>query len=444
VDEPETRYARNGDSHIAYQVTGDGPVDVVLVSRWISHVEAGWDHPLFARWRRRLASFSRCMNFDKRGVGLSDPVPMAALPVLEEWIDDIRVVMDAVDSEQAVLVTFFDSGPMAVMFAAAHPEQTRGLVLVNSFARLLAAPDYPHGISNETLAALLDRVEETWGTGAVLDGAAPSLAGDETFKNWFARYERLSASPGVAVALSRMAWGLDVRHLLPLVSVPTLVLQRTDIELLPIEHGRYLADHIPDARLVEFPGADLIPYVGDQEAFLSEIEEFVTGTRPVPEIDRILATVLFTDIVDSTKHAATQGDREWRDLLERHRTIVRRQIDRHRGKEIGTSGDGFLATFDGPARAIRCAQAIVDAVRALGLEVRAGLHTGECELMGDDVGGIAVHIGARVAALAGSGEVLVSSTVKDLVVGSGIEFDDRGTRELKGVPGEWHLFSVHS
>ena len=443
MDIPETKYARSGGYHIAYQTLGEGPPDIVLLGDWFSHVEARWDFAPEADLARRLASIGRLIHFDKRGSGLSDPVPIESLPILEEWMDDLRAVLEAVGSERAALLAWAQGGPIAMLFASTYPELTSALVLDDCWARLARAPDYLIGLPQRLIDAAVDFTEKVWGTAAQMDVFAPELAADTELRQSVARYQRQVASPGAAAAMSRMTFEVDVRHVLPSIQVPTLVLHHADSRAARVGHGRYLAEHIPGARYIELPGSGPAFIGRDREEQIDEIEEFLTGVRPVPQADRVLATVLFTDVVDSTMHAAARGDRAWRDLLERHRELVRRQLERHRGREVNTTGDGFLATFDGPARAIHCASAIIQASRALGVEIRAGLHTGEVELMGSDVGGIAVHIGARVSALAATGEVLVSSTVKDLVAGSGIQFDDRGAHTLKGVPGEWHLFAVH-
>jgi pimeloyl-ACP methyl ester carboxylesterase len=441
VQPPETHYAKSGDVYIAYQVVGDGPIDVVFVPGFISHLELGWEEPGIEHTYRRLAAFSRLILFDKRGTGLSDR--RVGLPTLEERMDDVRAVMDAVGSELASLFGISEGGGMSLLFAATYPDRTSALVLWGSWPRVLWAPDYPWGITPEQLETLGSYMESRWGTGAGWSAWMPSLGHDERTRQWWARIQRSAATPADAVALITTYGHIDARHVLPSISVPTLILHRTGDKMVPVEHGRYLTEHIPGARLLELPGADHIP-MRDQDAALDEIEEFLTGVRPRPEPDRMLATVMFTDIVDSTRRAAELGDRKWRDLLERHDEIVRRELDRHRGREVKTTGDGFLATFDGPARAVRCVGAIRSPLRADDVEIRAGIHTGEIEVMGEDVGGIAVHIAARVAAMAAGGETLVSSTVKDLVVGSGIEFEDRGAHELKGVPGEWRIFLVTS
>jgi pimeloyl-ACP methyl ester carboxylesterase len=442
MQDPETRFARNKEGHVAYQVIGDGPRDLVFVPSWASNVDAMWEEPSLARFLRRLATFSRLICFDKRGTGVSDPVPLAALPTLEQWMEDICTVMDAAGSEQTMLLGDAEGGQMAMLFAATYPERVSALVLVNTAARHLRDADYPWGLPARSVPAFLDRMEERWGTGGVVDILAPSLAHDARFRRWYSRYERLALSPHAAATMYATQFERDLRGVLPTIRVPTLVLHRAGNPHLAVEHGRYLAEHIPGAKYVELAGEDHYFHVGDTDGLLAEIEEFLTGVRPMAEFDRVLATVLFTDIVGSTEHAAVLGDRSWRALLDSHNGIVRRELNRHRGREVQTAGDGFLATFDGPARAIRCASTIRDEVLPLGIEIRAGLHTGECQLMGDDVGGIAVHIGARVAGEAGASEVLVSSTVKDLVAGSGIRFVDRGFRILKGVPGEWRLFAA--
>ena len=438
----ETRYATSNDGHVAYQVVGSGPRDLVFVPNWGSNVEVMWEEPSLARFLRRLATFSRLLCFDKRGTGVSDPVPLAALPTLEQWMEDVRSVMDAVGSERTALLGDAEGGQMAMLFAATYPERVSALILSNTSARHLRDVDYPWGLPAKSVDAFLQRMRDLWGTGGLVDVMAPSLAHDERFRRWYGRYERLSLPPRAINAMYVSQLERDLRSVLPTIHVPTLVLHRAGNRHIRVGHGRYLAEHIPEAKYVELPGEEHFFHVGDTEVMLGEIEEFLSGVRPAVEFDRVLATVLFTDIVGSTERAAVLGDRAWRALLETHNGIIRRELSRHRGREIKTDGDGFVATFDGPARAIRCASAIHDEIRPLGIEIRAGLHTGECELMGDDVGGIAVHIGARVAGEAKAGEVLVSSTVKDLVAGSGIRFADRGPCALKGVPGEWRLFAV--
>jgi class 3 adenylate cyclase len=440
VKRPETRYARSGDVSIAYQVLGDGPLDLVFVPGWISHLDHYWEEPRVARFFRRLGSFARLIRFDKRGTGLSDRA--VAIPTLEERMDDVRAVMDAAGSARAAVLGISEGGAMSLLFAATYPERTTALVLYGSFARSAWAPDYPHGRTGEELRARLARIRESWGTGANAAMMSPSLAGDEAHHEWAAANERTSASPGAVEALQRMNFEIDARHVLPTIRVPTLVLHRTGDRVVRVEHGRYLAEHISSAKYVELAGDDHAWAAGDADRILGEIEEFLTGARHEPEVDRILATILFTDIVDSTRRAVELGDRRWREVLEAHHGMVRDELRRFRGREIDTAGDGFLAAFDGPARAVRAASAIAERVKSLGLVVRAGIHTGECELMGDKLSGLAVHIGARVASLAWPGEVVVSSTVRDLVAGSGLRFEARGAHALKGVPGEWLLFAV--
>ncbi len=437
---PETRYARSGDVNIAYQVVGGGPRDLVLVPGWLSNIEAFWEEPSAARFFERLASFSRLLLFDKRGTGLSDRV--ADMPDLETRMDDVRAVMDAVRSTRAALVGYSEGGPMCALFAATYPERTTAVVTIGSFPRRTWTPEYPYGPTREEYAAFADATVRDWGGPVGLETRAPSLAHDARFREWWARFLRMSASPGANRALLKMNAEIDIRHILPAIRVPTLIIHNVGDRAVPVEASRYMAERIPGAKYVELPGNDHLPFVGNAAAILDEIEEFLTGVRRGPETDRVLATVMFTDIVDATRKAAELGDRRWRDLLDAHHTVVREQLAKFRGREIDTAGDGFLAAFDGPARAVRAACSISDGVRPLGLEIRAGLHTGECEVMGPKLGGIAVHIGARVAALGQAGEVLVSSTVRDLVAGSGLRFEDRGTHALKGVPGEWHLFAV--
>jgi pimeloyl-ACP methyl ester carboxylesterase/class 3 adenylate cyclase len=429
--------------HIAYQVVGEGPHDLVLVPGWISHLEYSWEDPAFSHLLRRLASFSRLIFLDRRGTGLSDRV--AEVPTLEQRMDDVRAVMDAAGSERAALFGLSEGGPMCMMFAATYPERTSALMLYGTFARILRAPDYPIGLSLEAFEQFLEWAVETWGTGAIsTDLFAPSRASDEAFRRSWARFERVAVSPAGIRALLRMLHDTDARPMLPAVRVPTLIVHRQGDRVALVQGARYIAERIPGAKYVEVAGSDHFPWVGNVDLILDEVEEFLTGVRRGPEADRVLATVLFTDIVGATERAAELGDRRWRELLERHHTIIRAHLPRFRGREIDTAGDGFLAAFDGPARAVRCARAIVREVRQLGLELRAGLHTGECEVLGDKLSGIAVHTGARVAALAGAAEVLVSSTVRDLVAGSGIRFEDRGVHVLKGVPGEWRLYAVAS
>ncbi len=436
----ETRYARSEGVNIAYQVVGEGPFDLVYVPGWISNVELMWEEPAHARLLRRLASFSRLILFDKPGTGMSDPVPLDRLPTLEQRMDAVRAVMDAAGSERAALFGSSEGGLMSVLFAATYPERTRALVTLAIYAKRLWSADYPWAPTPEARAAEIEEIEAAWGGEMDISSLAPSA--DEAFKRRAVAYLRRSASPGAAVTLLRMNSQIDVRAVLPTIRVPTLVLQRVGDRDVNVEEGRWIAAQIPGAKYVELPGDEHLIWAGDVDRVVDEVEEFLTGSRPVSEADRVLATVLFTDIVGSTEHAADVGDRRWREVLEEHHTRVRRQLQHFRGREVDTTGDGFFATFDGPARAIRAACAIRDSVRELGIDIRAGLHTGECELMQDKVGGIAVHTGARVADAAGPGEVFVSSTVRDLVSGSGITFEERGEHELKGVPGEWRLYAV--
>jgi len=440
---PTTRYAKAPDGvSIAYQVVGDGPRDLVWVPGWVSHVEAAWEEPTLARFFERLASFSRLILFDKRGTGLSDRVPDTALPTLEVRMGDLHAVCDAAGSERPALFGVSEGASMCLLFAATYPRRTSSIVLFGGYTLRLATPDYPWGTSVEQFEAFLAEIERDWGGPVGLELRAPSMYGDPRFRETWARYIRTGASPGAALALTRMNAQIDVRPILGAIGVPTLVMHRTGDRLIPVAAGRFIAERIPGARFVELPGDDHLPWIGDSEAIAGEIEQFLTGARSRPESDRVLATVLFTDIVGSTARAAELSDAAWGDVLRAHHARVREQLARYAGREIDTTGDGFLATFDGPARAVRCALSLADAVRPLDLEIRAGVHTGEIELAGDDIRGLAVHIGARIAALAGAGEVLVSRTVRDLVAGSGLTFQDRGTHVLKGVPDEWQLFAA--
>jgi pimeloyl-ACP methyl ester carboxylesterase len=437
---PETRYAKSGDVHIAYQVVGNGPLDLVFVPGFVSNVEALWRDPPRAAFFRRLASFARLILFDKRGTGMSDRT--SQIFTLEQRMEDVHAVMDAAGSERAALLGLSEGGPMSLLFAASYPQRTRALVLYGSYAKRSWAADYPYGWKDDKWEAVLTNIERSWGTpqGVDLNMWAPSIANDEKLAADATAYFRAGASPGAVLAVMKMNREIDVRDVLPSVRVPTLVVHRLGERTIDIAHARYMAERVPGAKLVELPGIDHMPWVGDSEAILQEVEEFLTGTRHAPEIERILATVQFTDIVQSTERAAALGDRKWRELLERFQSEVRQQLRQYRGREIDTAGDGFLAAFDGPARAIRCAAAVREAARAQGLEIRAGVHTGECEIIGDKLGGIAVHIGARVAGQAAPGEIVVSQTVKDLVAGSGLTFAERGAHALKGVPGDWRLY----
>jgi class 3 adenylate cyclase len=441
---PETKYAKSGDVHIAYQTIGRGRIDLLHVSPWVFPIEVLWEEPSVARFFQRLASFSRLILFDKRGTGLSDRVIDADLPTLEQRMDDVRAVMDAVGSEQAALYGASEGGPMSALFAATYPERTAALIMWGSFAKWVWSSDYPWAKTLEERQSWVEAMIKGWGTPESVDLSqrAPSVGQDEGYKRWWARLQRVGASPGAMRALARMNRDIDIRHALGTIRVPTLLLHRTGDQTVEIDHSRYMVAHIPGAKLVELAGSDHHPWLGEAESVLTAVEEFLTGMRRSPEPDRVLATVMFTDIVGSTERAAMLGDRRWHDLRDRHHALIRRELTRFHGREVETAGDSFLATFDGPARAIRCACAVSDAVKELGIEIRAGLHTGECELMDEKMGGIAVHIGARVATMAGPSEVLVSGTVKDLVAGSGIQFSDRGTHTLKGVPGEWRTFAV--
>lgn len=437
-----TSYARAGGFNVAYQVVGEGELDLVGIPIWVSHLEVAWEHPALAGFYRRLASFSRLIVFDKRGTGLSDRLPHDSVPTLEERVEDIQAVMNAVGSERAALFGMHDGGTMAALFAATHPERTAALVTFGMFAKRVVGDDFELGWSPERRRLWLDEIERDWGRPVGIEHVAPSAADDAGFRSWWARYLRFGASPGAAVALTEWNSAVDVRAVLPAVRVPTLVLHRVGDRRVSIEEARWIAATIPDARLVELPGEDHLPWVGDADAVLDEVEEFLTGVRRGGEPDRVLATLLFTDLVASTERAAELGDRAWRDLLEAHDGLVRAELARWGGREVDTTGDGFLALFDGPARAIRCGLALAQRVRALDLDLRVGVHTGEVERAAGTLRGLAVHIGARVASLAGPGEVLVSQTVKDLVVGSRIDLVDRGEHELKGVPGRWRLYSA--
>jgi class 3 adenylate cyclase len=441
--QPEVRYAKGDEGYVAYAVYGHGPQDILFIPNWATNLEVMWEEPTVARYFDRLARFARVLIFDKRGSGLSDPVPLAALPTLEEWMDDARLVMDAASAERAALIGDTEGGLMAMLFAATHPERTSALVLINSFARWRRAIDYPAGMPEAVFERLIQAYPSGYGTGAFLDRAAPSLAGDVRFRRWQGRLERLAMPPAAAATMYRWVLEADVRSVLPSIRVPTLVVHRRDNLHHRVGHGRYLAEAIPGAKYAELPGGDSYPFnAGDIDAVLDEVEGFLTGRREVAAHDRVLATVMFTDIVGSTELAARLGDQGWLDLRRDHNALVRQLIERFRGREIQTTGDGFLAIFDGPARGVRCAVEIAAAVPALGLQVRVGLHTGEVELDAETVGGIAVHLAQRVMATASAGHVTVSSTVKELVTGSGIEFAARGVHTLKGVPGRWQLFEV--
>jgi pimeloyl-ACP methyl ester carboxylesterase len=439
---PEVRYAQSGDVHIAYQVLGSGDVDLVYVMGWLTNLETYWDEPSYRRFMQRLAGFTRLILFDKRGMGLSDHT---AVGTLEERMDDVRAVMDAVGSERAVLMGISEGAPLSMVFAASHPERTAGLIFVGGEVKEIREDDWPWGQSTrEEYEAHLDKIlsgETPWGK-ATRVWFAPSKEYDPPVVEWVGRLERTAASPAAAVAFMRLGSEIDVRHVAPSIHVPTLVMHTPEDPIVPFEQGRWLAEQIPDARFVELEGRDHVPWFDVADQVITETREFLTGFRESAEPEQILATVLFTDIVGSTERARELGDQQWTALLERHHATVRDVLARYRGREIDTAGDGFFAAFDGPARGIRCAQAILDALERIGVQARSGLHTGEVEVVGNNLAGIAVHIGSRVAAVAAAGEVLVSSTVRDLVAGSGIEFQDRGLHELKGLDEPRRLFAV--
>ena len=429
----ETRYALNGDLRVAYRASPEGERDIVFVSNWFTTCELFPELPSVQGWVAAMTSLGRLIFFDQPGTGGSDPVTPGALPTLEQWADSITAVLDDLGSSEAVLVTIVGSLSTGALFAATHPSRTTALVVLEGYADPSAIAD---------IEGALATVVAMWGTGKFQPVFSPDMPWNEEIRTMWAREERMAASPATVGLMMPLIAEVDVRALLPTVRVPTLVLHHTDDEWIPPAHGKYIADHIPGAKYVELPGRNLYHFVEPWRESFQEIAQFLTGQQADVADDRVLATVLFTDIVDSTRRAAEMGDRDWHALLDAHDAVVRSQLARFRGREVNTSGDGFLAMFDGPQRAIRCAMAIRDAVQALGIQVRAGLHTGECEIRGDDIGGIGVHIGARVSALAGPNEVLVSSTLRDLVIGSGLEFDERGSYVLKGVPGEWRIFAV--
>ena len=445
---PETRYAKTADGvHIAYQVLGDGPTDLIYVSGWISNVDLNWTSPDYARFLRRLASFSRLIIFDKRGVGLSDRVPDKELPDLETRMDDLVAVMDAAGSRRAIVFGESDGAPLCLLFAATYPDRVLGLVMHGPDVRAAWAPDAPWGMTSEDFIAEVESIELGWGTGrferGFLEEMTPSMVGDEDFLNWTTTYFRQSASPGAAMALNRMWYAIDIRDVISAVGVPTLILNRASAILNPVEESRYLAERMPTAAYVELPGADHLPWVGDQDAVLEHVERFVGSTRDEEaEFDRVLATVLFTDIADSTVTAAVMGDARWGKLIDEHDRLSKAIVARYRGAYVEHTGDGLLATFDGPARGVRCAQALGEAMKALGVEIRAGAHTGEITHVEHGIGGLGVHVAARVASKAGADEVWTSSTVKDLTAGSGLAFEDAGEHELKGIPDRWHLYRV--
>ncbi len=440
--QPEVRYASSDGAAVAFQAVGEGPLDLVFLPEWMNNLEMQWQDPRLARFPTRLSTFSRVVMLNMRGIGLSDPLARGESTTIEQWMDDISAVLDALGSARAALLGTGVGGSLAMVFAATYPKRTSALALVNSTARSSAAPDYPFGIDRAWRERTQEQMGRSWGQASILALQAPELANDSRFREWYARFERYGASPGMALDVLRMVHDLDVRHVLPAIQCPVLILHRSDDPITRVEHGRYLAEHLPGARYVELPGEGHAYWSDDPDDLLDEIQEFLTGAPAVSAVDRVLATLLFTDIVGSTEAAARLGDERWTRLLDEHRLLVRQQLEWFRGSEMDSTGDGFLATFDGPARAIRCAAAIRDVVRSIGLEIRAGLHTGEVELRGERIAGMAVHIGQRVQAEAESGEILVSRTVADLVAGSGIRFSDRGNRPLKGVPGRWQLFAA--
>ncbi|HEY6638713.1 MAG TPA: adenylate/guanylate cyclase domain-containing protein [Solirubrobacterales bacterium] len=441
---PETRYTKSGDYNIAYQVIGEGDLDLLWIAGFVSNVELAWEEPLLARFLNRLARFSRLIIFDKRGTGLSDRVPRSELPSLEERMDDVLAVLGAAGSDRAAVMGHSEGGNLAVLYAATYPDSVIALVTTGIFAKRRWSPDYPWAETPEQRERYIDELERNWGTDSDVERIAPSAARDPAFAGRLATYFRQSASPGDAAALLRMNSEIDVRAVLPAISVPTLIIHRTGDLDSKVEEGRWIASQIPRAKLVELPGDDHLPWVGDQDSVLDEVERFLTGRLTPAEPDRVLATILVTDIVGSTERAAELGDRAWKELLERHHSIVREQLRVFRGEEVDTAGDGFLAIFDGPGRAIRAAAAIREGLLEDAIQVRCGLHTGECERLGDKIAGIAVHMAARVAETAEPGEIRVSGTVRALVAGAGIEFSNRGTALLKGVPEEQQLYAVES
>ena len=442
MTQPVTKFTQSGDISIAYQVLGHGPLDLVIVPGWVSHLEQAWEDPSYARFLERLASFSRLILFDKRGTGLSDRI--TGIPTLEQRMDDVRAVMDEVGSQKAALFGISEGGSMSVLFAATYPQRVSALILYGTIAKGWLVEDTTGSLTREDDAASEQVWRKGWGGPVAIDSMAPSLVNDERFRQWYAKFLRLSAGPTTVINLRRMYGQIDISTILTSIHIPTLVLHRTQDMAIEIEQGRYLAGHIPGAKLVELAGNDHLWWVGDTDAILNQVAQFLTGDQQILEPDRVLATVLFTDMVDSTRRAAELGDSRWADLLASHHAMLSTEIERFRGRYVESTGDGCLATFDGPARAIRCALAIVDGARQMGLEIRAGLHTGEIELRGQNIRGLAVHIAARVLAKAQANEVWLSRTVKDLVVGAGLEFADRGEFSLKGIPGEWRLFSLVS
>jgi class 3 adenylate cyclase/alpha-beta hydrolase superfamily lysophospholipase len=438
---PETQFARSGDDRIAYQVLGEGPPDIVLTIGSVGHVDIKWEDPVFEDFHRRIATLGRLISFDGRGSGASDPLPAGTSFAWESWVEDLSAVMDAAGSEYAVIVGALDAGPSAVMFAATQPERTAGLVLFNTFARLMQAHDYRLGFAPETARAIVNLYSEKWGTPEMGVMTYPDRADDEQFLTWYAKYQRAAASPRVFAEHVEQFFTIDVREFLPMVQAPTLVLNRP-ADILPIAHGRYLAEQIPGARFLELPGHGTGVMGQHVDRTVSVLHEFLTGERAEPEPNRVLATVLITDIVDSTGRAADVGDRRWREILDRHDRTARIEVERFRGRFIKSTGDGMLATFDAPTRALRCAFGLRDALGESGLDIRAGVHTGEIELRGDDIGGIGVHIAARTAAEATARQIVVTRTVRDLATGTDLTFNPQGSVRLRGIPGEWDLFEA--
>jgi pimeloyl-ACP methyl ester carboxylesterase/DNA-binding winged helix-turn-helix (wHTH) protein/class 3 adenylate cyclase len=439
---PETRYVQNGDVNIAYQTIGAGDLDIVFVMGWVSHLEYFWKEPHFAAFLNRLASFSRLILFDKRGTGLSDRVPLAELPTLEQRMEDVHAVMDAVGSERAVLIGVSEGGPMCSLFAATYPERTTALVMIGTYAKRIKDEDYPWGVSQEDREAFFEMMRRDWGKPVGIAERAPTLAANEEFCNWWATYLRMGASPGAAVALTKMNAEIDVRDVLPTIRVPSLVIHRRGDMCLKVEEGRYVARLIPACKYVELDGVDHLPFVGDQDGILDEIEEFLTGMRGAEKYDRVLATVLNIKIVNPRIEAEERGAEDWNDLLERSHIYVRRQLDLFKGREVSYDENGVLATFDGPARAIRCALAITESAKRLGVRVKTGLHTGECDVLDGRYSGIAVELAQKIAAESGLGEILLSRTVKDLVAGSGLQFEEYGKKNFPDIQSEWRLFKV--
>lgn len=437
---PETHYTDCDGVNIAYQVVGEGPFDLVLVPGWVSNIEIFWEEPRMNRFLRRLAGFARLILFDKRGTGLSDRV--TDTPTLEERMADVRAVMDAVGSERAALVGYSEGGTMCALFAATWPERTIGLVIIGGYARRSRTPDYPFGPEPAAYEKFINSMAASWPSDTLLDLRAPSVVGDERFTQWWTRFLRMSASPGAAVAMTRANNEIDIRHVLPTIQVPTLVVHAKGDRTCEIGHGRYIAENIPGAKFVEIDSNDHLPWLEGAEEILLSVQEFLTGSRPKMAGDRVLSTIMFTDIVGSTEIAADRGDRAWGDLLEAHNALVRQELAAYSGKEINTTGDGFVMAFDGPARAVRCAEALGAAVGGIGIDIRAGIHTGECELADGELSGLALHIAARISDIAPAREIVVSRTVKDLVAGSGLAFEDFGVHALKGVPDEWQLYRV--